>query len=261
MTGIPELRSLKKWRGSKWQVVSIESGALAPIDVQAPIPFHDELQRLYDAIELRLERVPQKVIAVTSATHGEGNSTIAAYLALLLYRKGNGFSTDQDYSRLPVPVGNNRVLLIDANFRRPAIHKLFNIQNDVGFSEILQHKVDMEKSMDTRHATKLTIVTAGQAIHSVQPFLKTGSLTRYIHAFKQYYNYIVLDTAPVIPYGDTLAMGRVCDGVIFNILAEHTRREVVQRAKERLDEARVPVLGAVLNQRRYHIPQFIYELI
>ncbi len=261
MTGRPESRSLRKWGVSNRHVVHKESTPLAPIDVQAPIPYQMELQQLYDAIELQLEHVSQKVIAITSATHGEGNSTMAAYYALLLYRRGKGQPAVHAPHHLPVRLDVNRVLLIDANFRRPAIHKFFDIQNDVGFAEILQHKVDMAKSMDTRDETKLTIVTAGSPVNSVQDVMASDSLDHYIHAFKQHYNYIVVDTAPVLPYGDALTIGRMCDGVVLNIQAEVTKREVVQRAKAKLDEARIPVMGAVLNRRRYHIPDFIYNRI
>jgi protein-tyrosine kinase len=261
MTGTPEHRSLKKWGERNDAVATQKRSPLAPIDVGAPIPFQLELQQLYEHIELRLEKVSQKVIVITSATHGEGNSTIAAYFALLLYRRGNSQATISEQSRLPERININRVLLIDANFRRPAVHRLFNIQNDVGFAEILQHKVDMAKSIDTRQETKLTIVTAGNAVNGVQDFLKQSSLSHYIQIFKQYYNYIVVDAAPVLPYWDTMAIGKSCDGVILNIRAEHTKREVVQRAKARLVEARAPILGVVLNQRRYHIPKFVYDRI
>ncbi|MBN2012589.1 CpsD/CapB family tyrosine-protein kinase [candidate division KSB1 bacterium] len=261
MTGIPETRSLKKWGVSNRSVVSSESNLLAPIDIRAPIPFQLELQQLYEHIELKLEHVSQKVIVITSATHGEGNSTIAAYYALLLYRRGNGHAPVLEHSHLPANINVNRVLLIDANFRRPAIHRLFNIRNDVGFAEILQHKVDMAKSIDTRQETKLTIVTAGSATNGVQDFLKQNSLSNYIRTFKQYYNYIVVDAAPVLPYWDALSVGRICDGVVLNIRAEQTKRDVVLRAKTKLEEARIPILGTVLNQRKYHIPKFIYDRI
>ena len=231
---------------------------LSSLDLIKPFPFQQELQHLYDSIELILgQQNDCKTIVIASSTHGEGSSTIASYYALFL-ATGIKLSTNSGKAS---STDDSNILLVDGNFRHPSIHLLFNLENEQGFAELLQEQAELNQVVNQLEELNLTIITAGSAIENPVEIFRPEPLTRIIEQFKNNFSYIIIDAAPILPYLDSLTVIKQCDGLVLNLRAESTRREVVRKAKLKLMDSNVNILGVVLNGRGYHIPEVIYNHI
>jgi Mrp family chromosome partitioning ATPase len=80
-----------------------------------------------------------------------------------------------------------------------------------------------------------------------------------VDELKAAFDFVIFDSAPILPYSDTSVLVSKLDGAILIVKAEQTRWEVAQKAKEELEKSGAHILGAILNQRQYHIPGFIYK--
>jgi len=220
------------------------------------IPFQQELQFLYDNLEQKIGPGTSKAVVIASATTGEGSTTIASCYALLLARGLNRPTYSNNGSK---GADSTKVLLIDANFRHPSVHQIFNVENDIGFSEMLLGQAAPEQCIEYVDDGNLSLIKAGRTLDNPSQLLKADSVNNIMDLLKLHFTYIIIDSAPVLSYFDTLALTRFCHGLVLNIRAETTRREVVQKAKSKLIEANLNILGVVLNRRGYYIPDVIYD--
>ncbi|MBD3288955.1 hypothetical protein GF337_09145, partial [candidate division KSB1 bacterium] len=192
---------------------------LKAIDLFAEVPFQHELQFLYDNLELKIGHLDRKAITITSSTMGEGSSTLAAYYALQLARGhfhpvngANGSSGE----------ATRDVLLIDANFRHPSIHDLFDIENRIGFADLLRKKVEMRNCITYLEHANLNIITTGQdANRSIKEF-NSEALKNVMSQLREHFAYIIIDSAPVLSNLDTIAMTQLTNGLALVVRAETT---------------------------------------
>jgi capsular exopolysaccharide synthesis family protein len=183
-----------------------------------------------------------KSIVFSSAKHGEGTSTISAYFALSLNKEGD-----------------SRILAIDANLRNPVFHKVFGVQNGKGLAELLTNEMDINSAIQATSYRNLLVMSAGRCTQNPAHKFENKRLKGIIGELKAEFDFLIFDSAPILPYSDTQVLAPKLDGVILIVKAEQTRWEVVQKAKEELEKSGAHILGAVLNQRHYHIPEFIYR--
>jgi capsular exopolysaccharide synthesis family protein len=200
----------------------------------------------YDRIVQRLltyRRTPrQGVILVTSAVAGEGTSTVARNVAMALSQ-----------------AGTEQILLIDANLRTPSQHLAFHVERAVGFSEVLQGEVALASVIKDDLDFGISLMTSGSQVRSPSQVLKATALQGTIMALLSLYDWIILDAPPATVHPDVASLGTACGAAMLVIQAESTRSEVVDEAKSVLDGTGTDLLGAVLNRRRFHIPQSIYR--
>jgi capsular exopolysaccharide synthesis family protein len=170
-----------------------------------------------------------RVVMVTSALAGEGKTSLSSHLAISLARAG--FNT----------------LLIDGDLRRPAVHRLFDAEVQPGFNEVLRGEADITSVIRPTHVPGLALVPAGEwNTHSTQALAQEGvdSLLRRLRAE---YDFIVVDSSPVLPVVDPLLLGQNADGVLFSILHDVSRLPSVYAAYERVAAMGIRILGAVLS--------------
>jgi capsular exopolysaccharide synthesis family protein len=170
---------------------------------------------------------------------GEGKSTIASLLAIAL----------SSY-------GERMTLLIDADLRRPCIHKLFDMRQSPGVAELLLGEAGMEEVLNSTPLNDLKIITSGREIQKVSKFLKTRTLKNLLEQFKLKFGYVVIDTTPIIPVPDSLILSQQVDGVIMVLKAGSTPREVVKRAHNLLKNARGNSIGIILNNIKKALPYY-----
>jgi len=182
-----------------------------------------------------------KTLAVVSATHGEGTTTVAAQLAISL-------ASDP---KLPV-------LLVDANFRKPDLHTRFQVSQDSGLSDLLLGEGDFAALVKPTPVKDLVLMTSGKGILDPAEFIKMIDLEEKLLGPAVNFGYIVMDCPPVNTCPEAITLASRSDGAILVVKAGETRREVVLEARQRLVQAEVNLLGAVLNKRKYHIPEFVY---
>ncbi|MEM1241460.1 MAG: polysaccharide biosynthesis tyrosine autokinase [Cyanobacteria bacterium P01_H01_bin.26] len=183
---------------------------------------------IYSSLKVINLEAPAKVIAITSSVHSEGKSEVAANLAAAIA-----------HSR-------RRVLLIDADLRKPVQHELWQINNAAGLSHFLSEKSSLD-SVTHQLNPYLSVMTAGLAVAEPSLFFESSRMKEMLHEVKEDYDYIILDTAPVLPEPDTLMLGQVSEGVIFVGRPKHVQKTDVLAAKNLIEQAKLSVIGLIIN--------------
>ena len=177
-----------------------------------------------------------KVIMVTSATPGEGKTSLSAQLALSLGRAGR------------------RTLLIDGDIRKPGIHSLFGEPVGPGLTDVLRKTHPLPNVVRPGPLPTVCVVPAGvcnpqEAVSLLQ--LRLGSLLRKC---RPHFDVILIDTPPLLNLPDAMVIGRHADGTILSLMNEVSTLPATQAACARLRTMNLPLLGAVLNGARVRAP-------
>jgi polysaccharide biosynthesis transport protein len=171
----------------------------------------------------------RQVIMVTSSSTQEGNTVVAASLALSLSRAGR------------------RTLLVDGDLRAPSLHKLFGMALEDGFSEVLRAELDLADAVRPTNNEGLYLLTAGvcsaDAIHS----LATDQPHAIFEKLRDQFDFIVIDAPPVLGISDSLSLGQYIDGAILTVLRDHSQIRKVHKSVELLRSMGVRVIGSVVN--------------
>ena len=192
-------------------------------------------------------KVP-RLISITCSDFGEGVSTIASKLALTFAKKSD-----------------KPVLLVDTNFAKPSIHKIFNLKLSPGLGEILIDKYESTGVIQPSLIHNLFIITAGDILSNPTTKFDSPMFTELLHKWKHDYSYVLFDTPPMqcdmkqCDMNSSVRLASIVDGVILVIEAERIRREIILNAKERLMNSKANILGVVLNKTKYYIPKCIYK--
>ncbi len=169
-----------------------------------------------------------RIIMVTSAISGEGKTTLACHLAISLAESGR------------------KTLLIDADLRRPAIHHVFGISNSPGLSEVLRHQDGMAEMIQTTPIPGLSILPAGEVDPTALKILAADAAGPLLKELQSQFDFVIIDTAPVMPVTDALMIGPHADGAVFAVRRDVSRRGKIASACKRLEMVGVPLLGAVV---------------
>jgi capsular exopolysaccharide synthesis family protein len=170
-----------------------------------------------------------QVVMITSAMAGEGKTSLASHLAASLARAGR------------------RTLLMDSDLRNPTLHRLFDRSRAPGLSELLRGDVDLVGAVRDTPIPNLWLISAGQADLVALQSLALDALPHMFQQLRRQYDFIVVDSCPVLPVADSLLVGQHVDAVIFSLLREVSRMPRVYAAYQRLAVLGVRMLGAVVN--------------
>ena len=203
------------------------------------LPIASEFRSIYFNLKNIWEDGRPKSILVTSSSLGEGKSTIASFLAIAL----------SSY-------GDRMTLLIDADLRKSCIHKLFHLSQSPGLAELLSGKASPDGVLNSTPLNNLKIITSGRQIQKVSKALKAETLKNLLEQFKLNFDYVVVDTTPILPVPDSLILSGQVDGVILVLKAGGTPREVVKRAYDLLKNARGNSVGIILNNMKKALPYY-----
>jgi capsular exopolysaccharide synthesis family protein len=172
-----------------------------------------------------------RVLVLTSAGAGEGKSTVASNLAIALAE-----------IRL-------KVLLIDADMRKPRVHDIFGVSNDYGLSTILKEcsltEDGLREVVQETTVPGLSVIPAGQTAAS--GLLYSPVLPQLLKRFKQEFDMVLIDTPPMLHMPDARVVGRQADAVVLVVRAGQTTRDAAMAARERLVEDGTRVIGTILN--------------
>lgn len=185
-----------------------------------------------------------KTILFTSSLKGEGKTTAVANVAATLADAGK------------------RVMLLDCDFRNPHIHKTLGISNNYGITDILLEKKDYKEYIDkVEDDENFHVLTAGKMISNPSELLSSNTMKRFVESLKEEYDYVFLDSPPVIPVTDATAISTYIDGVVVMCLARKTNRETIKKAIDSLKKVDANILGVVLNKvkiKKRNYKQLIY---
>lgn len=154
---------------------------------------------------------------------------------------------------------SGRVCVIDANLRRPSLHEHFRVESGFGFADAMKESRPVAEFTQATWISKLWLMTSGKVGSEPNGSLNPARLRARFAELRAEFDYLLLDTPPISSFADSVLLGQLTDGVILVVGSNSTRREPARIAKESLEAARIPVLGAVLNRRTYPIPEVLYQ--
>jgi polysaccharide biosynthesis transport protein len=178
---------------------------------------------------LPVEKARPKTLLVTSATPGEGKTTVSANLAISLAFSGA------------------KTLLIDGDLRRGRLHSFFNVDEHNGFSKVLQQRIPWQEAVVPTAIPNLSLLPRGKTLaHPGEHFLGKVADSFLQEIYKQF-DYIVIDSAPVMAADDTLSLAPKIDGTIFVIRFSASSARTSRKSLELLQQRQVNLLGIVCN--------------
>src|SRR3954471_3290652 len=186
----------------------------------------------YRSLRTRIKRAESgrtvRTIVVTSPNKGDGKSLTAANLALTMA---------QEFQQ--------RVLLVDADLRRPAIHRLFGIAETPGLSDVLMGGATLEDALVAVRDHRLTLLPSGIIPMHPAELLGSSTMRRVLDTLRTRFDRILIDMPPVAPLADVAIASTMADGVLMIVRAGVTPKPAIERALSGLDMSKV--LGLVLN--------------
>lgn len=183
-----------------------------------------------------------KTILVTSAGMAEGKTTLLTNTAVVLAQSGK------------------KVLIVDTDLRKPSQHKIFDLPNIQGITNVLAEEIDPLKVIQHTEIPNLDLLTSGPIPPNPSELLASRRMDNFIAFIQDKYDMVFFDTPPVIAVTDATLLASKVDGVIMVIRAAVTKVTMVKDAKDRLLKANANILGMVLNGIHYdgNINQYYY---
>lgn len=172
-----------------------------------------------------------KTVVVTSAGPGAGKSTISANLAVTFASQGK------------------KVLLVDADMRKPTVHKTFRLPNHDGLTTLLTEKDINISDIAHRVPTEgLFVVTSGVIPPNPSELLASKRMDKLMNELEQIFDLIIFDMPPIVAVTDAQVMASKVDGTIFVIPKGLTNKDMVLKSKDLLDKVHANVIGAIFNR-------------
>lgn len=197
-------------------------------------------RNLRTALLLSRAGAPPKVTLVTSAIAGEGKTVTAVNTAAMLAQLGAS------------------VLLIDADMRRPRCHRVLDLDNNLGLTEVLTGVRDLHDLIRPTAVSNLFILSSGSVPPNATELVGSPKMHQVVTQLQQIYDYIVIDSPPVMPVSDALLLATIVDGVLLVTNASRTPKQQVRAARARLEYARAKIFGTVLNRIKIHHSEYQY---
>jgi len=199
----------------------------------------EEYRRLRTNIEFSDIDNSVKVVLVTSGSPAEGKSTVAVNLALALGER------------------TRRVLLIDGDLRLPSVAEYCRIDGSVGLTSVLRGSARAENAIQP-WADKIDVLPSGMVPPNPNQLLASKAMAQFMTAMTKVYDFIVVDSSPLLPTVDALTLAQSADGVVVVARAHKTRRSDLSRVLESLHTVNAPVLGVATNRVKSSVKSAYY---
>jgi capsular exopolysaccharide synthesis family protein len=189
----------------------------------------ESFRQLRAPILKRVELAGHKTVMVISGLPASGASSVASNLAEAC------------------AASDRRVLIVDANFRRPCQHKTFGVPDQPGLSDVLAGETTLQEAAQPTNSPNLSVLAAGSARNRVVERLSTDAFAEFLAAAGADYDLVVIDVPPAIVAGDGLSIAHKCDASILVVKAYAEKRGLVSRVRNELADAKAEFLGVVVN--------------
>lgn len=210
--------------------------------------FEESIDALWANLSFKLEGV--RTITITSAMPSEGKSSVASQLAIAMAK-----------------ASEEPVLLIDADIRLPALHSLFGIEVAPGFAKVIRGELPIDTAIDKTLGSLVHVLPAGRLTCSPHQLLSRKNVETMLAQLPTRYRYVVIDTAPVLPAAETLAIAAATDATLLCAMRDVSRTEHLRRAQRKLEAAGAKMLGIVFSgiprtqyYRRYGNYDYAYRV-
>ncbi|WP_062051732.1 CpsD/CapB family tyrosine-protein kinase [Bacillus sp. JCM 19034] len=225
-------------RANRNTKVNNQRNLIADTDKRSPIA--EQYRTIRTNIEFSSVDEQLKTIAITSSGPGEGKSTTSANLAVVMAQNGN------------------RVLLIDADLRKPTMHYTFKTINTHGLTSVLTKQEELAEACQETKIENLTILTSGPIPPNPSELLNSKMMEITLSKATEMFDIVILDTPPVAAVTDPQIIASKVDGTILVTSSGKTDKEQLVRTKELLTKAKAKILGVVLNNKEVNEGQYYY---
>jgi succinoglycan biosynthesis transport protein ExoP len=193
----------------------------------------DDFRKLSINIRISIKNEPIRTLLITSPTPSAGKSMVAANLGIALAKNGL------------------KIILIDADLRLPRLHKLFNLEQQVGLSDLLLNQ-NTEGALKSGPIERLSIITSGDIPSDPGEILSVLELKKLLERLGRQADFIIVDCPPILSVADTTILGSAADATILVIRSGLTPRQVALEAVDLLSSNKARLLGVVLNGVSFH---------
>ena len=188
----------------------------------------------YRALRLNLsfadgDRTGVRTVAFTSPGPNEGKSTSAVNLAVLIARQ------------------RERVLLVDADLRRPALHLALDLPREPGLADVLAGTVSIDDALRVDVLPGLDVLPAGPVVDSPSDLLTSRTMEDLLKDLDERYNYVIIDSPPILAVTDAAVLAGHADGTVLVVRSGNTDQRAAMRARAQLERVGVEILGVLLN--------------
>ncbi|MHC1766574.1 MAG: GumC family protein [Verrucomicrobiia bacterium] len=215
-------------------VPNIKTNSVVERDLQAHLHPQSNAAEGFRTLRASISLTPRSdkfhVLAVTSTIPSEGKSLVASNLAIVLAQTGL------------------RTLLVDADLRRPSVHKAYQLHSPTGLSSFLTSELDqIDPLLHKTEVPNLDVICCGAVPTTPSELIGSTRMTEFLQATRGRYDRIVLDSPPISAVSDPLIIAAMADGVVFVTKFNKIRREHARKSIQRLQDAGIHIVGVVLN--------------
>lgn len=239
-TGLPSLALIPRERRS-----SAETAALTPLQrnigvlANSKSQFAEAFRSLRTSLLLSSAGHPPVTILMTSATPAEGKTTVSTNLACVLAQR------------------NVRVLLVDADLRRPTVHHRFNLNGRIGLTTVLTGAASVEEAIQRiPEIPNLDILSSGPVPPFPTEMLGSQTMNDLLTQLKTMYSHIVIDSPPLLSVTDAVVLARESDATVLIVRHGKSSKHIVRRARDLLLRAGAPLTGIALNAVDLNSPEY-----
>jgi capsular exopolysaccharide synthesis family protein len=211
-----------------------------PLNQQRQSDFAEAFNLIRSSVLLSSMDNPPRSILVTSSVPSEGKTTTAINLAISMAQ------TDKN------------VLLIDADMRRPQLHRAFRLSNRVGLSKLLSGQARPNQAIQKSSIKGLLVLTSGPVPPNPSELLSGRRIRNLMTGCQKVFDMVIIDSPPALSFADAFHLAVLVDGVILVVEAGETPREVLLRGRQRFDEVHARILGVVLNKAEMQKEDYYY---
>ena len=203
--------------------------------------FKEAFQKLYSRLsQLRTNGDSIKSLLVTSASPGEGKSTVATHLALTMAQAGQ------------------KVILIDGDLRRPTLHKLHGLSNEIGLSSFLNKQATKTQITQNTRYENLALIPSGPVAANPMELLGSSQMITLIASLSSKYDLVLLDSPAFLPVGDALLLAPLVDAMVLIVRQNISKEDTVREACKQLTDTNKKLIGVVVNDTKQDGSYYAY---
>lgn len=201
----------------------------------------EQFRTLRTNINFSMPDEPLQTLLITSASPNEGKSTVSANAAVVFAQEGK------------------KVLLVDADMRKPTTHYTFHMTNTRGLSNLLTRQVSLVDVANKSDIENLDVITCGPIPPNPAELLGSKTMGTVLQEMKDAYDLIIFDAPPVLSVTDGQILANKTDGTILVLSAAETEKESVVKAKDALVSVQANIIGTVLNNFELEKDHYYYQ--
>ena len=240
VSGLPSLALIPRARRSVSDETSLSTAMRNLGTLSSPkSQFSEAFRALRTSLLLSVAGGEPKVILLTSATPSEGKTTVSINLACVLAQR------------------NVRVLIIDADLRRPTVHHRFGLNGKVGLTSVLTGSVSLEDAIQTiPEIPQLDVLVSGPVPPFPTEMLGSETMRQLIERCRGIYTHIIMDSPPLLSVTDSVVLARDADAVVMIVRHGKSSKHAMRRARDLLVRSGAPITGIVLNAVDLSSPEY-----